>query len=200
MDSVPPSPCVENASAQRSIDTLFDRGQEKSAWEPPSAPDALGELLDSRHMLSVYLPSDPRLLGAVPGKRPFVDDEPRNSDTTVNGRSVSRASQGTRGAMAWRLQSNKLREVGIRTLQCVDGARSTARWYQSPKPEPDDEDDEETPPPPYEAEDPNGVAVEQPRISTHLTPLTRSRSSRSRGRASTEATPVEPKTAVPLHD
>ncbi|KAJ3549652.1 hypothetical protein NM688_g5158 [Phlebia brevispora] len=203
IDSVPPSPCVENGCAQRNIDLLFDRGQEKSVWEPPAAPDALGELLDSRHMLSVYLPSDPRLLGAVPGKRPFVDEDPQHLDAKANGRSVSRASQGTRGAMMWRLQSSKLREVGIRTLQSIDGARSTARWYRPLEPEPeaddDDDEDDDQPPPPYTADDPR-VPGEQPKITTHLTPLTKSRSSRSRGRGSTDVTPVDSETAKRLQD
>lgn len=170
---------------------LFDRGQEKAAWEPPAAPDALGELLDSRHMLSLYLPSDPRLLGAFPGKRPFVDD-----DLLPNGRSASRASQ--RGAMAWSLQSSKLREVGLRTLQSIDGAVSTVRWYRPPDPEPEEEDEEAPPPPPYAPDDPN-ADPEELRVATHLTPLTRTRSTR-RGKSSTDATPVEPETARWLRD
>lgn len=179
-------------SAQRNIDLLFDRGQEKAAWEPPAAPDALGELLDSRHMLSLYLPSDPRLLGAVPGKRPFVDD-----DALPNGRPVSRASQ--RGAMTWRLQSSKLREVGLRTLQSIDGARSTARWYRPPEPEQEEDEEEAQPPPPYAADDPNAPSDDELRITTHLTPLTRTRSAR-RGKSSTDATPVEPETGRWLRD
>lgn len=183
---------------------LFDRRQEKSAWDPPSPPDALGELLDSRYMLPLYLPSDPRLLGAVPGKRLLVDDEARQVDMSVNGRPVSRASMGTRGAMAWRLQSAKLREVGIRTLQWIDGASSTARWYRSLEPDTDaatDVNDDEPPPPPYAPQDPGEDSDAPLKVETHLTPtpLTRSRSKRG-GKGSTDATPVETESGSRLRD
>ena len=186
---------------------LFDRAQEKSAWEPPAPPDALGELLDSRYMLSVYLPSDPRLLGAAPGKRFFVDEDSRSVDSNLNGRPVSRASMGTRGAMAWRLQSGKLREVGIRTLQWIDGASSTARWYRPVEVDADDATDatdaadDDTPPPPYASDDPGDDSDTPLKVETHLTPtpLTRSRSKRG-GKASTDATPVETESSRRLRD
>ena len=73
VESVSPSPTPEDIAAQRNVDMLFDRAQEKSTWEPPSPPDILGELLDSRHMLPIYLPSDPRLLGAVPAQHTAAD-------------------------------------------------------------------------------------------------------------------------------
>ena len=171
---------------------LFDRTQDKYTWEPPSAPEVLGELLDSRYMLPVFLPSDPRLLGAVPGKKPFVDDDTRHPDA-VNGRALSRASQGSPGALAWRLPTSRLREVGIRTLQWIDGPSSTARWYRPV--EPDIEEDlnvDDQPPPPYAAEDPASASDAPLKLATHLTPLTRSRSAiRGRGRTSAEATPVD---------
>ena len=196
-DSIPSSPSIENPIAQQNVDLLFDRGPDKFSWEPPAPPEALGELLDSRHMLPLYLPTDPRLLGAIPGKKPFVDDDGRFDATNPN-RAPSRASQRSRGAVTWRLQSSRLREVGIRTLQFIDGASSTARWYRPVEDAEADEGgegtdaDQETPPPPYTAYDPDSVLTDEPmKVVTHLTPLTRARSTRSRGKASVDATPVE---------
>ena len=149
-------------------------------------------------MLPLYLPSDPRLLGAIPGKRPFIDDDGR-VDPSHPARASSRASQRTKGSIAWRLQSTRLREVGIRALQWIDGPSSTARWYRpvedvdAGEDAADGTEDEgkDTPPPPYTADDP-GVLTEEPlKLATHLTPLTRSRSARSKGKASVDATPVE---------
>ncbi|KAI0788667.1 DIL domain-containing protein [Abortiporus biennis] len=189
-DSSPSSsPPPEVKTAQRNIDSLFDRSSEKSNWEPARPPEVLGELLDSRHMLPLLLPSDPRLLGAVPSKNVDAEDEKRNSVT--NGletqRSASRASSGSRGAMAWRVQTRKLREISMTTLQWVDGALSAARWYRPMF----FEDEEEEKPPPYSSDDPNptnangGELDLQPGIIEHLTPLTRKRSARqSRGRPS----------------
>lgn len=186
-----PSPSPEIQAIQKGIDMLFDRGQAKSAWEPPQPPEVLGELLDSRHMLPLLLPSDPKLLGAVPSKRPSTDEHKRSSLT--HGRSVSQASLGSRGAMAWNLNSKKLRDVGMSTLQWVDGAVSAARWYRRAQVQIADEDEEAKPPPPYSSDDPhpsfsNGDESAGYSSSLHFTPLTRKPSARSRGgRASTIA-------------
>jgi len=52
--------------AQQAIDNLFDRTFEKAEWQPAKSPEVLGELLDSRYMLPLLLPSDPAHLGALP--------------------------------------------------------------------------------------------------------------------------------------
>lgn len=184
-DSAPPSPSLEDSRAQQGIDMLFDRQQEKSAWEPVSASEALGELLDSRHMLPLALPSDPRLLGAVPGKGLPTSTRPRSDPIIPEPpRSSSRASQGITGAMGWKLRSRKMREVEIRTLQWIDGAPSTARWYRPLELD----DDEERPPPPYTPiEEVDSTDV---KVALHLTPFTNSRISRSRGRQSSGVTPI----------
>lgn len=190
-DSAPPSPSFEYSTAQRGIDTLFDRHREKSAWEPPSAPETLGELMDSRHMLPLILPSDPRLLGAVPAKTAIPQTQTRlRSDSLVAEtaiRSSSRASHRASEALGWRLRTRKLREVEIRTLQWIDGAPSTARWY---RPVEFDEGDEKGPPPAHVSGDGESL-TEDAKISLHLTPLTNSRPSRSRGRQSSGVTPIE---------
>ncbi|KAI0652121.1 DIL domain-containing protein [Trametes meyenii] len=183
----------QESAAQRSIDALFDRTQEKLLWEPAKAPDPLGELLDSRYMLPLLLPSDPRMLGALPTKPPALDDEKRTGvriSFDGSSRSESRASFGNRGAMGWRL-SKQLRDIGPSTLQYVDGSRAAARWTRPTEIE-DEEGDK--PPPPYASDDPNDEFGEL-KLDTevvHLTALTRAPSGRSRGRASVaNGTPID---------
>ena len=198
-DSAPPSPSLEYSTAQRGIDTLFDRFREKSAWEPPAAPDALGELMDSRHMLPLTLPSDPRLLGAVPAKTAIPQTQTRaRSDSLVPEsaapRSSSRASHRASEALGWRLRIRKLREVEIRTLQWIDGAPSTARWY---RPVDFEDEDEKSVQPAHNPEDGEPL-TEDASLSLHLTPLTNSRHPRSRGRQSSGVTPIEPPVDTPI--
>lgn len=187
----PPSSPIPTASPemiaiQKGIDTLFDRGQAKSAWAPPKPPEVLGELLDSRHMLPLLLPTEPKLLGAVPSRRLAADT--RERDSLMHGQNQSQASLGNRGAMAWYLNSKKLREVGISTLQWVDGAVSAARWYRRAQVQFAEEEEEEKPPPPYSSDDPHpssllGVADESAEYNPahNFTPLTRKHSARGRG-------------------
>ncbi|GJE85707.1 DIL domain-containing protein [Phanerochaete sordida] len=195
-DSTPPSPSAEYSGAQRGIDALFDRTREKSSWEPPPAPEALGELMDSRHMLPLLLPSDPRLLGAAPAKTVMPQTRLRSdslvAETAV--RSSSRASHRASEALAWRLRTRKLREVEIRTLQWIDGAPSTARWY---RPVEFDEEEEKGPPPAYAPGEEESLA-EDGKMTLRLTPLTSSRLPRNRGRQSTGATPIDAPSDVPM--
>ncbi|KAG8719805.1 hypothetical protein FRC08_001992 [Ceratobasidium sp. 394] len=116
--------------AQMQIDSLFDRDRSKSDWQPPAIPEPLGELLDSRYMLPLILPSEPILLAAMPVKRalskldsPLLDSE---------GRSFSRASQASSGAtdaLAWRTRLTAVREVRVNILDIVDyGWFAERRW------------------------------------------------------------------------
>jgi len=189
-DSAAPVPPSETSTAQRNIDALFDRTWEKSSWEPARAPEPLGELLDSRHMLPLLLPSDPRMLGALPANRSISEPEKPSNPRLSQDSTASRRS--ARGSMAWRLKSKKLREVSVGTLQYVDGHRSATRWTR-----PVEVDDEEwDQPPPYSMDDiqpPYGdLSIE---TNVHFTPLTRKPSARSRGRPSSAieemATPIE---------
>lgn len=195
-DSAPPSPSLEYSTAQRGIDALFDRSREKSAWEPPSAPEALGELMDSRHMLPLLLPSDPRLLGAVPAKTAIPQTRLRSESLVAetNVRSSSRASHRANEALAWRLRIRKLREVEIRTLQWIDGAPSTARWY---RPVEFDEEEEKIVPTTLAPGD-EEHATHNENMVLHLTPLTSSRLPRNRGRQSTGVTPVDAPAGLPM--
>jgi phosphoglycolate phosphatase-like HAD superfamily hydrolase len=132
--SMSPSTSADNI-AQQAIDNLFSRTFEKSDWQPAKPPAVLGELLDSRHMLPLLLPSDPMHLGALPvipkdrhGKResgfhgllsvnsPALTSNPGSrshsrAGSEVGSRSASRASISVRGAMEWISRTRKLRTV-----------------------------------------------------------------------------------------
>ncbi|TFY55227.1 hypothetical protein EVJ58_g8382 [Rhodofomes roseus] len=174
-----PVPSQETSAAQRNIDALFDRAWEKSSWEPARAPEPLGELLDSRHMLPLLFPSDPKMLGALPANRTTPEEDKRSSSRLSQDSSASRASFGTRGAMTWRLKTKKLRDVSAITLQFVDGSRAARRWTRPAEIEEEEEWEELPPYPTADAQSPDALRVE-----THFTPLTRKPSARSRGRGS----------------
>ncbi|KAF7347902.1 hypothetical protein MVEN_01548100 [Mycena venus] len=181
----------EGSAGQHGIDMLFEKTQEKSAWEPVKPPQVLGELLDSRHMLPLVFPSDPRMLSALPGKLIFPDDKPPHTPVpTSDSRSSSRASEGNRGAMPWRSRDRTLRQVGVGTLQWVDGIRSAARWGKLMNPDTDVEEDE------MEGGGDGGRQEGELTVDTHITSFTRKPSGRSKGRPSQggeaeEITPVE---------
>ncbi|KAJ7492702.1 hypothetical protein FB451DRAFT_1219300 [Mycena latifolia] len=147
----------DGSAAQHGIDMLFERAQEKSSWEPAKPPQLV-----------------------------FPDDKPSNAHSTPDSRSSSRASEGSRGAMPWRSRDRTLRQVGIGTLQWVDGVRSAARWGRLANP---DEEEMRS----YTEDD---TEAQELTVDTHITPLTRKPSGRSKGRPSQggeaeEITPVE---------
>ncbi|KZT44540.1 hypothetical protein SISSUDRAFT_1056879 [Sistotremastrum suecicum HHB10207 ss-3] len=122
----------DTGNLQEAIDLLFDRNYEKSEWLPPKPPPVLGELLESRYMLPLLLPSDPVMLCALPRKL----DPPKQrvsplgtlrASTPDGERSASRVSQRTRNAMVYRLRPRRVRVTSLRTLKFVDG---TYRWPQ----------------------------------------------------------------------
>ncbi|KAF7339536.1 hypothetical protein MSAN_02168100 [Mycena sanguinolenta] len=182
--SATPSIASSESAGQHGIDLLFEKTQDKSIWEPVKPPQVLGELLDSRHMLPLVFPSDPRMLSALPAKLIFPEDKPpRTPVPTSDSRSSSRASGESRGAMRWRSRDRALREMGAGALQWVDGVRSAARWGRPMNPDTDVEDDEME----------NGAPED---LTVNITPLTRKPSGRSKGRPSLggeaeEITPVD---------
>jgi len=167
---------VENSGTQHNIDLLFGTPQETMIWEPVKPPAALGELLDSRYMLPLLFPSDPRMLAAVSGDRSVSDkeqDKRRSAPLSLN----TDSNIGNR--VQWRSRNKKVRQVGVGALQWVDGIRSAARWagsFELP-----DEDQED--PPSYTSDDPNNARSGIPQS----TPLTRKPSLRSKGRGGTAA-------------
>ncbi|CDO73489.1 hypothetical protein BN946_scf185013.g124 [Trametes cinnabarina] len=197
-DQASSSSSQENSAAQRSVDALFDRTQERLFWEPAKDAGSAWELLDSRYMLPLLLPSDPRMLGALPTKPPglHLDDGKRSSVRmsvdSSSSRSESRASFSSRGAMGWRF-SKQIRDIGPSTLQYVDGIRAAARWTRPVELEEDEGDSKA--PPPYASDDANDEDIGELKLDTqvvHLTALTRAPSGRSRGRASVaNGTPID---------
>ncbi|KAA1468705.1 hypothetical protein DENSPDRAFT_485477 [Dentipellis sp. KUC8613] len=189
------SSSTETSLAQRNIDLLFDRDQDASSWEPAKSPEVLGEFLDSRYMLPLLLPSDPRMLSAAPKRPSMGEDEKRHSgQLSANGdvRSASRASRRSHGTIPWRTKTKRLRDVGLETLQWVDGIGSASRWTRPVEPDENDEDEDIEHPPGYSSEDPHTddgdltITTEIRRV----TPLTQKPSLRSK--RGTGQTPVEP--------
>ena len=125
-ESVQLSTTAEGLSVNQSIDVLFDKTSNRS-WEPSRPPQALGELLDSRFMIPLLFPSNPRLLAALPGKRFRGDKRISTQSFSSNLDKVSIRST-TDLPSPWRCRNRKVREVGVRTLRWIDGANSAARW------------------------------------------------------------------------
>ncbi|KAH7104310.1 hypothetical protein BKA62DRAFT_821886 [Auriculariales sp. MPI-PUGE-AT-0066] len=149
--------------AQQGIDQLFDRGYAQAEWAPPKPAEALGELLDSRAMLPLILPSDARLLAAV-GPRSSVDGTgtAAGAEKAVNGhgpaagtlRSTTKnasdgsgvgggSGSGDGDAMRWQSRVKSVRDVGVELLETVDGVYSLLRRVKPVHEEHEQEHDEE---------------------------------------------------------
>ncbi|MBW0485060.1 hypothetical protein O181_024775 [Austropuccinia psidii MF-1] len=59
------------SKASKALDETFAEGDDYDNYEPPSAPECLGELLDSRHMLPFTLPSAFEILMQLRSTSPF---------------------------------------------------------------------------------------------------------------------------------
>ena len=185
-DDAPPSlPSSEGISetlaAQKSIDMLFDRLQGKSSWEPAKPPEALGEFLDSRYMLPLFFPSDPRMLAALPGKLPVAAGEFKPNAKNSGPIEAAPASVGSRGPLDWTLDGKKVRDVGVGILAWVDGVAYTSKWTKPAEIEPDEEMQKI-----HDSPNPDEDLTWNPNTPAPLesiTPLTRRKSSR-RGRSS----------------
>ncbi|KAI0053337.1 hypothetical protein FA95DRAFT_1579463 [Auriscalpium vulgare] len=186
------STSTEVYSAQRNIDLLFDRDQDATPWEPAKPPEVLGEFLDSRHMLPLLLPSDPRMLSASPKRPPIWHDDKHNSGSmSADFRSASRSSRRSSGSIPWQSATKRLREVGLETLQWVDGIGSAARWTRPVEPEgPEDEDDEPVTYVPDDSGEREGLVIET--NVRRVTPLTQKPPLRNKGRVGSDMTPVGP--------
>ncbi|KIJ68538.1 hypothetical protein HYDPIDRAFT_173232 [Hydnomerulius pinastri MD-312] len=175
---------TETSAPQHSIDLLFDRTFDKASWEPAKAPQVLGELLDSRYMLPLFLPSDPRMLSAAPVKRYITEYTRRPSTHQVDPRSSSSAS--ATGSMEWKCRSCRVRNVSIDALRWLDGFKPS-RWARPIDIEShlDDDDDDDSPPLPTDSDvEDLRINTDVPRATSHATPLTRKPSARSKGRLS----------------
>lgn len=186
-DGVPPNlPLSEDIpdtiAAQKSVDMLFDRLRGKSSWEPVKPPEVLGEFLDSRHMLPLFFPSDPRMLAALPGKLPKSAGETKHSSKGSGSAGAIPASVGNRGPLDWTMGEKRVRDVGVGLLAWVDGVAYTSRWTRPIEVEPGDEAEliHDSPRP----DDDLTLNPNTPAPLGRIAPLTRRKSSR-RGRSST---------------
>ena len=177
-----------DVSALQSIDVLFDRAFDKSLWEPASPPRALGELLDSRFMIPLAFPSDPRLLAALPGKQtPASDGKWASAHTNTHSDRV--LNNGTPYlSLSWRSRNRKIRDIGVQLLRWVDGTNSAAKWGRSLPHEYEREDDGNKPviPDPWNVHQNEGSDADI-QADTHefqATPLTRRPSGRAKARYS----------------
>ncbi|KAI0313500.1 hypothetical protein OF83DRAFT_527503 [Amylostereum chailletii] len=176
----------EMGAAQRSIDSLFDRDQDIIIWEPAKPPEVLGEFLDSRHMLPLLLPSDPRMLSAVPKKPPlWKDSRPGNEQAGSDGRSASRMSRRSADNIPWQTSTRRLRDVGLETLQWVDGIGSVSRWSRPWQIDENEGADEGVAPPPYTSGDPDESDLSITASVPWVTSLTTKPSLHRRGRSGT---------------
>lgn len=166
---------------QHNVDLLFDRTFDQSSWESAKAPQVLGELLDSRYMLPLFLPSDPRMLSAAPVKQRIIDTR-RTSNHQPEPRIPSRT--GIVGSMEWKSRSHRVREVSIDTLRWLDSFKPS-RWarpiyMESPSPG-NGGDSSFSPISDTEDLHINTNVIQPP---PHLTPFTRKPSTRSKNRTS----------------
>ncbi|EIW86798.1 hypothetical protein CONPUDRAFT_161452 [Coniophora puteana RWD-64-598 SS2] len=186
-----PESSIEIDVAQRNIDLMFDKSAEKSDWEPSRPPQALGELLDSRFMLPLLLPSDPRMLAASSRKTAIIDHGRSTHPQPFNdARSVSTVSTTDKGLMLWSLHSRRVRDIEASLLRWVDGTRTSARPLPLPtSADLDVEDDSKDP-----SLSDNSELGSHDDVVVKVTPLTRKPSAR-RGRPSTGG---EAETPVPL--
>jgi len=156
--SVSPTSPSETQNPYRSIDILFDKLKDKSLWEPIKPPQPLGELLDSRYMIPLLFPTDPRMLGAFSKHLSLtqivdVNGSRTQSDDTVSSRQSFESQRSSRsgrspdvadGIMSCRWRNKKIREVGMSTLQKIDGTTAAARWGKIVDPRFMDDDIEDT--------------------------------------------------------
>ncbi|KAF8846301.1 hypothetical protein BDN67DRAFT_891056 [Paxillus ammoniavirescens] len=174
---------TETSESQHNIDLLFDRTLDQSSWEPAKAAQVLGELLDSRYMLPLFLPSDPRMFSAAPARRYVIDYARRTPSHQLEARSSSCAS--TPGSMGWKCRSHRVRDVSVDALRWLDASKPSrwARFIDRDSQYPDDHRDSPSPPSVSGAEDLR-INTDVVRVPSHSTPLTRKPSARSKNRLS----------------
>jgi hypothetical protein len=177
--NLPSENIPETLAAQKSIDMLFDRLQGKSSWEPVKPPEVLGEFLDSRHMLPLFFPSDPKMLAALPATPPKSVEETKYNSKSPGSVGALPASVGSRGPLGWTMGGKRVRDVGVGLLAWVDGAAYTSRWTRPVEVEPDDERIHDSP----GLDEDLTLNPNTPAPLGKITPLTRRKSSR-RGRSS----------------
>lgn len=93
------------------IEALFDGSVSLAEWMPETGPEALGELLDSRHMLPFLIPQDIEfLLARPPADAAFsnlMTEKPPLPDGSTPSRPLSVASYSSTRPMGWEAPTNK---------------------------------------------------------------------------------------------
>jgi hypothetical protein len=176
----------ESLSSLQGIDILFDKTYDMSLWAPARPPQALGELLDSRFMIPLLFPSDPRFLAALPGKQALPVDDKRTSIQSFSSSSDRHSIRSSTASkpLPWRSRHRKVRQIDVRTLDRMDGARPTGRWGRAVV-QPDDGDEK----PVLHVEQLEDATIH---LNTQATPLTRKPSSGKSKRQSIElTTPID---------
>lgn len=171
----------ETSLNQRSTDFLFDRNFDQTTWEPAKAPQVLGELLDSRHMLPLFLPSDSRMLSATPVKIHVSEYARRLTGLPVDVRSTGQGNG--RRPMEWNYRSRKVRSLSVKTLRWMDGLKPNSTWGRPLDVPFADWDGDEAAGPPSETGSLR-IETDVPCAPSCTTPLTQKPSARSRGRPS----------------
>lgn len=170
---------AESPGAHHDINLLFGTPQDISIWEPAGPPPALGELLDSRYMLPLLFPSNPRMLAAV-SIDTLSGDEELDKQRSARPVPETRSTDSNIGSRQWRLRNKKFREVGVEALRWVDDNQPAVHWVEPFELHPDGQDDKDDPSSDY----PNVDTVQSGGSQSQNTPLTRKPSGRSKGRQS----------------
>lgn len=183
------TPAPSDDGDLNNVDSLFNGSPNKTEWQPLPAPEVLGELLESRYLHPLSLPSDPRMLAAVPGRMP--DPEPFAESATLSPpsknkhtRNLSRVRTSERRVLDWVTRTKSMRQVTLDVLDCVDGCPGTNRWIRraDAPPEPDGSEHENAS---VCLQSANGTEGEGRSSPVHLTQLARSSSTRhKKGRSS----------------
>jgi len=97
---------------QEGIDRLFDPDFIAAHWLPPKPPPVLGELMESRYMLPLVLPSEPQLLRAVPLDHQELLERTQEPDTPTPLRTLP-----------YRFLTVNERAVELRVIDLIDGEK-----------------------------------------------------------------------------
>ena len=100
--------------SSNNVDFLFIESTGKNPWAPQQPPEVLGELLESRYMLPLQLPSDPTMLATVAKAFPGND-----------GPLESNGSPGR--VLQWFVRAKQLRQVRVDILDWLDGSAGFER-------------------------------------------------------------------------
>ncbi|KAH8120285.1 DIL domain-containing protein [Phellopilus nigrolimitatus] len=181
----------ESSQTQSSVDLLFDKTLNQTEWTPQQPPEVLGELLESRYMLPLLLPSDPRMLGAVPGKKPEPERTPNLNASSIhriaNGNARSHSRTSNRRVLDWVMKGKRMRYVRVELLDWLDGTAESGRWTR--RADSDDQDEEVTEGGMHNSDSSSSPSDGEPEMRhnhVRLTRLARAPSSRSKqGRSGT---------------